>query len=378
MFRSLNIWGPGYLKASLHRMLVSSSGPLHLILTIADHFEPLRGDRTPAAAATLVRDWLLAYRKAFAGFRDSTGQPPRHTFFYPGDAYERGCVAALAEFCAEGWGETEVHLHHRHDTSESLTDRLCEFRDTLHRDHGLLGCDRTGKVRFGFVHGNWALCNSRPDGDWCGVAAELSVLCRAGCYADFTFPSAPSPTQPRTVNTLYRASDKPDGRPRGHDYGPKVRAGGALPEAGSDALLMIPGPLDLDWRRRKWGLLPRIDNAELSGANPPDPRRITNWLKPRIHVPGRPEWVFVKLHTHGCVPANRDAVLGAAMQNLHRALADGFKQDNRCLHYVTAREMANLVLAAENGAEGDPDPWRDYVVAPPPVGKVYVQERASG
>ena len=30
------------------------------------------------------------------------------------------------------------------------------------------------------------------------------------------------------------------------------------------------------------------------------------------------------------------------------------------LHFVTAREMANIALAAVEGAKGDPDEFRDY------------------
>jgi len=37
------------------------------------------------------------------------------------------------------------------------------------------------------------------------------------------------------------------------------------------------------------------------------------------------------------------------------------------LHYVTAREMYNLVKAAEAGETGDPGMFRDFVVSPPPA-----------
>ena len=80
--------------------------------------------------------------------------------------------------------------------------------------HGLLACDRrTGRPAYGFIHGNWALDNSRPDGRWCGVNNELDVLRETGCYADFTFPSAPSPTQPRKINSIYYAVDDPQPTP---------------------------------------------------------------------------------------------------------------------------------------------------------------------
>lgn len=363
--RAITIWGPGWLKARWRRPRFQGEATRHVLLAVADHFEPFREGCAASEARNLTRDWLMEYRRAMAPFRDAGGYPPQHTFFYPGDAYDHDCVAAIATFCREGWGETEIQLHHRHDSADSLLERLRATRHRLHREHGLLGRDRDGRVRFGFVHGNWALCNSRPDRDWCGVNSEIEVLLKAGCYADFTFPSAPSPTQPRTVNTLYRAVDKPDGGPRGHDAGVEIRV---LPPDRDPphGLPMVPGPLTLDWGRRKWGVLPRLENAELSGVNPPRLRRMRRWIASSVHVRGRPEWVFVKLHTHGCVAANRVAVLGDAMRGLHRDLAAAYNDGRKWqLHYVSAREMYNLVRAAESGASGNPNPWRDYEIQPP-------------
>ena len=37
------------------------------------------------------------------------------------------------------------------------------------------------------------------------------------------------------------------------------------------------------------------------------------------------------------------------------------------LHYVTAREMYNIAVAAMDGASGDPGDHRDHVVPPPPI-----------
>ena len=39
-------------------------------------------------------------------------------------------------------------------------------------------------ARFGFIHGNWCLDNSRADGRWCGLNNELILLRELGCYAD--------------------------------------------------------------------------------------------------------------------------------------------------------------------------------------------------
>jgi len=132
--------------------------------------------------------------------------------------------------------------------------------------------------------------------------------------------------------------------------------------------MLIPGPLALDWRRRKWGLLPRLENAELSGANPPRPGRVDLWARQAIGVRGLADWVFVKLHTHGAVRANAEVVLGEEMRRVHEYLCDRYN-DGRLwrLHYVTARELYNLARAAEAGRLGDPGVWRDFELQPPPV-----------
>ena len=48
------------------------------------------------------------------------------------------------------------------------------------------------------------------------------------------------------------------------------------------------------------------------------------------------------------------------MHAFHRHLAERAAADSRFhYHYVTARQMANLLHAAETGATGDPTPHRD-------------------
>ena len=52
----------------------------------------------------------------------------------------------------------------------------------LHERHGLLRAGpETGKIIYSFIHGNWALDNSRPDGRWCGVDNEIDILVETGC-----------------------------------------------------------------------------------------------------------------------------------------------------------------------------------------------------
>jgi hypothetical protein len=365
MIRSLDRWLPGYLASVLARSR-RRSRPGHLCFCLADHFEPFRGGVGPEAGRAAVAKWVANYPGMAERFHDADGRSPRHTFFYPQEDYDEGCLEMLSSLCARGLGEVEVHLHHRNDTAEGLARKLTGFRDVLHDRHGLLGCDRGGACRYGFVHGNWALCNSRPDGDWCGVDHELAVLRRTGCYADFTFPSVPSPTQPRAVNAICRVQDSERGR-RCFDRGERVAAGTS---PAVDGLLLIQGPVALDWRRRKWGLAPRIENAALTGVNPPTARRVDLWVRQQIRVIGRLDWVFVKVHTHGCVEENAAALMGREAERAHGHLCSAYNDGtNWRLHYVTARELYNIIRAAEDGAAGDPGDFRDYEIMAPAAGR---------
>ncbi len=415
MFKAVDKWLAGYFRSVLSRP-ARVAGTRHLMVCVCDHYEPFRDKADQATARKTVRDWLAAYPASVDPFRDADGRPPRHTFFYPQEEYDPAILDDLAAFCRHGYGEVEIHLHHRHDTAEGLREKLVTFRDLLHQKHGLLGketvvrspesevriqnseskidnqkseislpehrtlnTEHYSSPRYAFIHGNWSLCNSRPDGDWCGVNEELGILADTGCYADFTFPSAPSPTQPRMVNAIYYARDTP-GKPRGADRGEKVfrsqnpesriqnseskidnqKSEISLPEHSPSPLLLITGPLALNWRRRKWGVLPRLENADISGGNPPTPDRVRLWAEQEIHVGGRPDWVFVKLHTHGCMPANARVLLGDAMRQAHEVLQREFNDGQRWqLHYVTAREMHNLVKAAEANLPAPPNQYRD-------------------
>jgi hypothetical protein len=106
---------------------------------------------------------------------------------------------------------------------------------------------------------------------------------------------------------------------------------------------MIQGPLVLDWKRRKWGLVPRVENACLQGSQAPSLHRLDLWLKARVQVPHLPDTYFVKLHTHGANEANMRVLLGEAMVQFHEGLRERAKTDPSFrFSYVTASEMAEL------------------------------------
>ena len=331
--------------------------PVDLILAVCDHYEPFRGGVSMDKARARVQQWVDEYPRRFDRFRDEHDRPPQHSFFYPADEYHPELVDMIAGLCRKGYGEVEIHLHHGRgsgvappphcacpdDPATELRNWLVWFRDTLRDQHGLLGTDqRTGKPAYGFIHGNWALDNARSDGTCCGVNNELDILRETGCYADFTLPSAPSETQTRKINSIYWAIDDPK-RAKSHNSGVDL---GTAPQP-PNSLLMIQGPLKLDWAKKKFGILPGIENSCLQKSQPPSISRLNRWLEAGVKIPTQPSWYFAKLHTHGVWEPNQDVLLGEPMERFHEELQrmTELYSDFR-VYYVSAREMANLTIAA--------------------------------
>lgn len=347
--RNMQYWLPSYFRSKNRKEHVSFSPdqPRHIFIAVCDHFEPEWGNPTKSEALARVDRWCQEYPDRFSKFSDSRGQVPQHTFFFPQDQYAPEYLDRLAALCKQGYGDVDVHLHHDHDTAEGLRQKMNEFRQTLFDRHGLLRKDPvTGEIVYGFIHGNWALCNSRPDGRWCGVDNEIEILMETGCYADLTMPSAPSNTQTQIINSLYYAKHRP-GERKSHNQGTLAHVG-QIPE--QDSLLMIQGPLRLDWSNLKWGCLPRIENSDLHAGRPATLKRFQHWLAADVHVSGRPDWTFIKLHTHGAKPGNIDTLLGEETEDFHTALRqEAARHPEWKYYYVTAWEMASLIHQAEQG-----------------------------
>ena len=356
MLRNTPQWLPSYVAGRFRRR--GAPGLVHVMFCFVDHFEPDWGGAGLAQQVARVERWARDYPAMAARHADADGRPPQHTFFYPAEVYESEVLERVARLCRAGYGEIEVHLHHCDDTTQSLRQKLEQAKACFSR-HGALAKDkRTGAPRFGFIHGNWTLDNAGSDGKECGVNDELRLLRDVGCYADFTLPSAPSETQTRKINSIYYATDDP-ARPKSHDTGDDVRVG--CPPRGD--LMIIQGPLTLNWRRRKYGVLPRIENGDVSASHPPSPMRTDLWVRERIGVRWREEWVFVKVHTHGAKEDNAAVVLGRETDAMYADLETRYNDGTRFrLHYVTARELYNIVKAAEAGESGDPGQYRDYLL----------------
>jgi hypothetical protein len=248
-------------------------------------------------------------------------------------------------------------LHHgidSPDTPENTTQSLTTFRNHL-LSHGCLShVEGSLEPRYGFVHGNSALANS-AGGMFCGVDPELQILADSGCYADFTLPSAPNIAQVGKINSLYECEGslkEASSHRRGLDL-----TSGRTP---TRYPLIIQGPLMLSFHRRKYGLLPTIENSALTKANPPSSQRLRLWKNAGIHVLGRPDWVFVKLHCHGMDPRDTPMLLGRPMIEFLNLLAIMEKQWKFQSHFVTAREMTNIALAACDGHGGNPRDFKNY------------------
>jgi hypothetical protein len=366
MFKALRClrWVPTFWWQRLARRR-HMTGPLHLILAVADHFEPSFIPDAPGGSYASMDeqerrldDWGRSYPAVAGPYRDADGYPLRHTYFFPAEQYEKALVQRLAEHCQAGWGEIEIHLHHgitSPDTGGNTRKALVEFRDTL-AAHGCLSTWKGQSLpRYAFVHGNWALANS-SGGRYCGVDEEMQILAETGCYADFTLPSAPDPAQTAKINSIYECT-LPLDRRAPHRQGRDLRQG----RAPKTFPLIVQGPLAIQATRRqgRWPL-PRIENGELTSTRPPTMDRLRLWRQAAISVQGRPNWVFIKLHCHGMDPRDTRALLGHPMQQFLKSLTEDFARDGHFVHFVTAREMTNILLAACDEREGNPGSFRDY------------------
>ncbi len=363
--KNLHLWLDDYARSFADRRRIGrDAGFTDIMVCVADHFEPRWGTKDEALEQQRVAAWVRELPIALQGRKDSDGQLPQHTFFYPYEEYSENLLNDLTELCADGYGEIEIHLHHAHDTEETLKLQLDDFVQILHWRHGALGTHiDTGAPGYAFVHGNWALNNSGYDDELCGVNDEIKVLLDTNCYVDMTLPSAPSNMQVNIVNRVYYATSSKD-QPAGHKEGELVAVGGSAPSA--EHLMLITGPLGLNWQRRKFALLPRIENGELAGNAPCSAQRVGLWEKLSSAVVGKPSWRFIKLHCHGVQEKDHSIMLGEDCTNMYTELERQFRdRPGYRLHYVSAREMYNIARAAEAGESGNPNQYRDYVYQAP-------------
>lgn len=346
--------------------------PVHVFFCLTDHYEPGTGGVGEQEERAQVDRLLDVYPQIVAEHRDADGRKPRRTWFFPPHYHRYGNLKKLVDLSSRGYGEIEIHLHHgKHcpDDAENLRHTLAEIvRD--YSQFGIFG-EVDGEKKYGFIHGDWALANSRGN-QYCGVNNEIDLLRETGCYADYTHPSRPEST-PRQMNTIHYAKSWAD-KPKSYNRGVLAQQGIVGDE--SDQLLLIQGPLHpLQLGPSLTSVRPIGD--EIAGSPYTSKARIKRWVETGVHVAGKPEWVFIKTHTHGATDA--EFVLGQEFEDILTELESNYNDgENYVLHYVTAREMYNLVKAVEDG-HGDQAPitLMDYKVSAPQYDTSCQVEKAS-
>jgi hypothetical protein len=345
--RKYYVFLPDYLRGAVHGVTAARIGtPTHIFVLFTDHFEPDYNDAR-------VSDWSRRYRALASRHRDSTGRPPQHTFFYPGEQSSPPIYEILRALAADGLGEVELHYHHHYDTSETLRPKLEEAIADFTRYGFLKTVD--GRTAFAFIHGNSGLDNSNG-AEMCGVTDEIRILHALGCFADFTFPSLFEDSQPRAVNAIYATKD--DDGPKSYERRMPLSALGT----GAAELMIFEGPLIFapSWNLRH--LFVDLDDGDIHGAEHASPARADRWVRANVHVPERPDWVFVKLFAHGAsTHEDAEACLGDDFDETLTYMEHAYNDGRQfVLHYITAREAYNLARSAAEGAIGDP---RDHLNA---------------
>jgi len=335
---------------------------IHLMFCFADHFEPGNRNAGPEQQKSRVDAWVERYPLLATEHRDSDGIYPQHTFFFPPHYDTHDHLERIVELCKKGYGEVEMHLHHDRqkpwpDDEATLEKKITNCISSFSRCK--VFCLPDGQIAYGFIHGDWALGNSLKGAKHCGINSELAILKRTGCYADFTFPVC-NEAQPKLANTLFYTQTTLF-RPRAYNIRPiPIRCGKKAPK---DSMLLIQGIIGLRWRSRTHIFKPSIEQSNVDVSDRSFAERIDYWVKKGIHVKGKPEWIFIKIHTHGSREEDRELLLGQSCDNMFTYLESRYNDGKRyALHYVSAREMYNIIKAAEEGRAGNPHKYRNHLI----------------
>lgn len=354
-------WLPSYILNGMSlKEPIDNSKPIHIMFCFVDHFEPFNGGADFAKATYRVNEWADKYPKMADQHVDADGIHPQHTWFYP-PHYDQCFLRDLVDLCIRGYGDVEMHLHHNHmepfpDTSVTLKDKILRCMDDYSK-YGIF-CLPNGKRTFAFIHGDWSLDNARGS-QFCGVNDEITILKECGCYADFTFPSLGA-AQPGTINRIYYCKDDPE-RPKSYNRGKVLKVGGAP----WGDMLMIQGIVGLRWKSRTHRFRPSIETSNIDQKDFPFPAKIDYWVEHSVRIPGKPNWFFIKLHTHGGRDVDFDCLFGSRAHQMYQHLETHYNDKNKYyMHYVTSREMYNIIKAAEAGIDQNPGQLRDFIIPP--------------
>lgn len=341
------VWAPNYFASLIFDEETARTIPdsqRHILFLLCNHYEPGLGEE----GAQRNQRWLEKFKRLSDQHRDSAGNRFQNTCFYPYDHKNERVLEALAEMVREGYGEVELHWHHPRELDNNTFPISLDEAIAWFQKQGLfVTSGKKAETRFAFIHGDWALDASNH---FCKVTREPEILFSRGCYADFTFPAIGNCSQPRRVNSIYYVEDN-DGA-KSYDDGIPVVVGRSI----SNRLMIFEGPSTISWTGK-------LEYGAVESDLLPTRERIGKWIDTNIHVPGRPGWVFIKVYSHG-IQSEKD-ILDAHLERMLTDLENICKERGMSLHYVTAREAYNMVKAAEEGLEGNPEAYRNYRIPPP-------------
>ncbi|MBP7507586.1 MAG: hypothetical protein KA807_07190 [Prolixibacteraceae bacterium] len=340
----------------------STDCPVHIMFSIVDHFEPFNGNVDFERARNRIKVWTTTYPDFIKRFSDADGRFPQHTWFYP-PHHNHIFLEDLLKLCKQGLGEIEMHLHHNHmepfpDTSETLKVKILKCIDDYSKYK--IFCLPDGAKKFAFIHGDWALDNARGN-TFCGVNNEIDILQELGCYADFTFPSL-GLAQPIMINKMFYATDNPQ-KPKSYNWGQVLKRN--VINMNAPGLLMISGIIGIRKSFRSGGFPYVIEASNIDNIDSPSRDRVDYWVKNGVFIGERNDWVFIKLHTHGAREETWDSLFGDSASEMYQCLLNEYNDKKKYfLHFVSAREMYNTVKALEQGKTGNPNNYRDFLIAP--------------
>lgn len=336
-----------------------SDNTIHFIIANANHFEPLCENVGFDIGKKRLLHWCRKIEET-RFLKDKDDHFVKHTYFFPAEESHDEYLQILKEHCTRGFGEVEIHLHHgikEPDTSSNLKKTINEFKAHLEK-HGFLSYDKKGNgPYYSFVHGNWALANS-ANGNYCGVDDEMQILRETGCYADFTYPSM-SAGQTSIINHIFQCKYPLNTR-NPQRKGVVLERGMSIDEI--QYPFLVTGPFLINWRLKKERqFLPRFENADITSSYYPTLERFKLWASANVHVKYKPDWLFIKLHSHGIQENDEGLFWSKAYIDFIKDLLNKYDDGKKHrIHFVSTREMANIILAAINGEDGDPNSFRDY------------------
>jgi hypothetical protein len=129
-----------------------------------------------------------------------------------------------------------------------------------------------------------------------------------------------------------------------------------------------------DWTRRVRGLpVPRVEDGALAQNYPLTMNRLNRWRSAGIGVKERPDWIFIKLYSHGFFDWDQDSMIGEQMKRFMNGVLEVAERTGEFkVHFASAREAFNMIVAAVDGREGEPGAYRDYKL------RQIMQERTAG